>query len=227
MKAFSVRTLLIALFLASSWAYAQLSTGTIAGTVTDTSGAVIPGGEVRISNTGTGLVLTLATDSAGLYRVPNLPPGGYKVDVSFTGFQAQSKVSLVLSVDQTLTVDFQLTPGQHKESVTVMARAEQLREQAKHLSVQHHGQSLGAVTVSIGVAGYPRHGLTSDMLLQAADRALYRAKALGRNQVAMAEVIRENLETQLLLQLPYVTRQEAAPVSADLMEECRMPEEML
>lgn len=67
-----------------------------------------------------------------------------------------------------------------------MVRAEQLRESTRNLSVNYHGQSLGVVTVSIGVAGFPEHGTSSEILLQAADKALYRAKAQGRDQVAVA-----------------------------------------
>jgi hypothetical protein len=151
------RCLLFTLFLASASAYGQLSTGTIAGTVTDASGAVIPGAEVRVTNPGTGLVRTLNTESAGLYRVPNLPPGGYKVEVSFKGFQPQSKVSLVLSVDQSLTVDFQMNPGELKESVTVMARAEQL--------VQRSTSSLGQVIEEAPLRDLPLNGRNFQQLI--------------------------------------------------------------
>ncbi|HVA93456.1 MAG TPA: diguanylate cyclase [Candidatus Dormibacteraeota bacterium] len=61
-------------------------------------------------------------------------------------------------------------------------RAELLREDLKHLTVQHAGQVLGSVTLSIGVSSYPGHA-TSEDLLQAADQALYRAKAEGRDRV--------------------------------------------
>jgi diguanylate cyclase (GGDEF)-like protein len=65
-------------------------------------------------------------------------------------------------------------------------RAEQLRSEVTHLAVQHGGQSLGAITVSIGVASYPTHGRTVTDLIAAADSALYRAKADGRNRVVTA-----------------------------------------
>jgi len=69
-----------------------------------------------------------------------------------------------------------------------LLRAEQLRESTKRLIVQHHGKNLGAVSVSVGVAGFPKHGTSSEVLLQAADQALYRAKARGRDQVVVAEL---------------------------------------
>ena len=61
-------------------------------------------------------------------------------------------------------------------------RAELLREDLKHLTVQHAGQVLGSVTLSIGIANYPGHATTEE-LLHAADQALYRAKSEGRDRV--------------------------------------------
>jgi diguanylate cyclase (GGDEF)-like protein/PAS domain S-box-containing protein len=65
-------------------------------------------------------------------------------------------------------------------------RAEQLRAEVIHLTVQHRGQHLGAVTMSIGVASYPTHGSILTDLIAAADKALYQAKTDGRNRVVIA-----------------------------------------
>jgi diguanylate cyclase (GGDEF)-like protein/PAS domain S-box-containing protein len=65
-------------------------------------------------------------------------------------------------------------------------RAEQIREGIKHLSVQHHGQALGAITLSLGVASFPEHGLSGEAVIRAADAALYRAKKEGRDAVRVA-----------------------------------------
>lgn len=66
-------------------------------------------------------------------------------------------------------------------------RAEKLRQEARELRVQQHGQSLGAVTVSFGVAAFPEHGPTAEAVIRAADLALYRAKHAGRDRVAKAD----------------------------------------
>ncbi len=66
-------------------------------------------------------------------------------------------------------------------------RAEQLRLEARELRVQQHGQSLGTVTVSFGVAAFPENGPTADAVIRAADLALYRAKNAGRDRVARAD----------------------------------------
>jgi diguanylate cyclase (GGDEF)-like protein/PAS domain S-box-containing protein len=65
-------------------------------------------------------------------------------------------------------------------------RAEELREGARHLNTQYDGKTSDAITLSLGVAIYPEHGATVEILLRAADRALYRAKAEGRNRVIVA-----------------------------------------
>jgi len=65
-------------------------------------------------------------------------------------------------------------------------RAEELREGVKALRVQHRGQPLGPITLSLGVAGFPDHGSNKEVLLRAADAALYRAKQEGRDRVVVS-----------------------------------------
>jgi diguanylate cyclase (GGDEF)-like protein/PAS domain S-box-containing protein len=66
------------------------------------------------------------------------------------------------------------------------ARAEKLRAGINELRLEHRGQTLGELSVSLGVACFPRHGVTAEVLLRAADEALYRAKEGGRNRVELA-----------------------------------------
>src|SRR3989441_716153 len=68
-------------------------------------------------------------------------------------------------------------------------RAERLREEFKHLSVQHRGKTLGALTLSIGVAVFPEHGTTAEDILHTVDSALYRAKAEGRDRVVTGKAL--------------------------------------
>ncbi len=71
-------------------------------------------------------------------------------------------------------------------SLPAWDRAEQLRESATNLHVLHRGETLGQVTVSIGVAVFPTHGTTGKLLVRGADAALYRAKQNGRARVEVA-----------------------------------------
>ena len=67
-------------------------------------------------------------------------------------------------------------------------RAEELREEVKQLRLRHEGQVLGAVSMSFGVASFPQHGATEKEVLRAADAALYRAMAAGRDPVMAVEM---------------------------------------
>ena len=73
------------------------------------------------------------------------------------------------------------------DTETTRQRAERLRDAARGVLVSHRGHTVGAVTLSAGIAAYPRHGITGEVLLQAADAALYRAKAEGRDRVVTAD----------------------------------------
>ncbi len=81
-----------------------------------------------------------------------------------------------------------ILPGASLEDAA--ARAHQLSEASRHLSLSHRGRGLGTVTLSLGVAVFPDHGSTAGDLLRAADQALYRAKQQGRDRVEIAAVDR-------------------------------------
>ena len=68
-------------------------------------------------------------------------------------------------------------------------RAEQLREEFKHLNVQYEGRSIKAETLSLGVAVFPEHGLTAEAISRAADLALFQAKREGRDRVVVGQPV--------------------------------------
>jgi protocatechuate 3,4-dioxygenase beta subunit len=79
---------------------AQAVTGTILGAVTDTTGAVMPGVTVTLTNAGTGLVRVVVTDSNGEYTAPSLPTGRYIVKAELPGFKTVNVPDADLGVDQ-------------------------------------------------------------------------------------------------------------------------------
>ncbi len=79
---------------------AQVTTGTILGTVKDPSGAVVPGVTIVITESSKGLSKTFVTDDIGTYTVPFLVPGTYDVSAEITGFKKQVKTGVILQVDQ-------------------------------------------------------------------------------------------------------------------------------
>lgn len=109
-----------ALFLLSaSLVFAQGERGALNGTITDASGAAIPGATVIVKEVKTGVETPTTTTDAGVYRSPYLPPGMYQVTVSKTGFRSAAVSNIELRVAQTLTVDLKLELGQVSEQVTV------------------------------------------------------------------------------------------------------------
>lgn len=110
---------LFAIFLMPLAGYAQSSSATISGTVTDSSGAVIPDAAVLLINTDTGTQQQTKSGSAGNYSIINIRPGNYMVRVIKSGFATTEKTGIVLQVNQTATLDFALSPGSSQQTVTV------------------------------------------------------------------------------------------------------------
>src|SRR3989442_5081701 len=77
---------------------AQSFTGQVVGTVTDPSGAVLPGVSVTVTNTGTNAARQVITNEAGGYTVPGLPAGEYKVEARLPGFRTEVRSGIVLQV---------------------------------------------------------------------------------------------------------------------------------
>lgn len=117
-----VRFIVLFLFLASA-AYAQIITGTIQGTVSDQTGAILPGVSITVRNLGTNLTRNTLTNETGNYVIPLLPVGKYEVSAEYTGFKTQVKSGLELQVEQKLNVNFQLEVGQMTERLVVTEAA--------------------------------------------------------------------------------------------------------
>jgi hypothetical protein len=117
-----VSAAVLILLLTAGAAWAQ-GTAQINGTVTDESGAVLPGVTVTVTQTDTGLVRTTVTDGTGGYVLPNLPTGPYRLEVALQGFRSYVQTGIVLQVGGTPTVDAVLGLGSLEESVTVEAAA--------------------------------------------------------------------------------------------------------
>ena len=102
-------------------AQAQLSTATMFGTVTDSTGAAVPGATVAITQTDTQTTRTLKTGTDGSYRADFLPVGAYKVSVSSPGFKTLERTGITLTVTEEAHVDLQLSAGGEATTVEVTA----------------------------------------------------------------------------------------------------------
>src|SRR5215469_4046080 len=113
-------------FVASGTLYAQGSTASVLGTVTDSSGAVIPNASVQVKNVGTGQVQQAPADVQGRYTIADLPIGNYEAQASAPGFQTTVRPGISLTVGAQAVVDFSLSVGQSQQTVTVEAQVSQV-----------------------------------------------------------------------------------------------------
>src|SRR6267378_4930124 len=97
------------LLLTSAAASAQLSTAELSGRVTDSSGAVLPGVTVTMTQTDTQATRTSVTDADGAYVLSNLPTGPYRLEVSLAGFRTYVQTGIVLQVAASPVVNVVLT----------------------------------------------------------------------------------------------------------------------
>lgn len=112
------------LFVASPLrAQSQSAGGSIDGTVSDESGAVLPGATIVIRNQDTGLAREVKSDAQGFFKAPLLSVGSYEITVSLSGFATTKRPNVRLSIGEALTVDARLKVASQQEEVTVTADA--------------------------------------------------------------------------------------------------------
>src|SRR5215472_10054128 len=110
--------LVVSLIALASCSWAQFSSG-FQGTVTDRSGAVVPGVTIRVTNIDTGVSREVTSSESGVYVVPSLNPGNYSIQAIKDGFVTAKQDSLVLEPDLIRKVDFNLAVGNVREVVEV------------------------------------------------------------------------------------------------------------
>jgi Carboxypeptidase regulatory-like domain len=114
-------SVLLAVGLAASIGFGQnANTGEIKGTVSDPSGAVVSGVTVTITNVQTGVNTVTTTNPAGIYDVPSIPTGEYRITFSKNGFRTTVREGLILQI-QTLGIDATLQVGTTSEQIVVTA----------------------------------------------------------------------------------------------------------
>ena len=128
---------------------AQIVSGTIVGTATDATGAVVAGAKITATNESTGTARSTTTDPSGGYVLPQLPPDNYKMTISVPGFRAYEVSHIVLLVDQTVRVDARLQVGEVTQQMEVAAQAAQ---------VDSETSALGQVVESQRIVDLPLNG---------------------------------------------------------------------
>jgi hypothetical protein len=148
----SLRRILLALALVIACtpaaAFPQSVSGTILGTVTDSSGSVIPNAKVTAVNEGTGLTRTVQADSSGEYTLASLPTGRYTIMTEMTGFKALALSNIELSVDQRARIDLKLELGAMSESISVEATSPLLQTSSSELGTTVKAEQIEALPLN-------------------------------------------------------------------------------
>jgi len=116
---------LLGLFLlaVTNLSYGQDTNASLSGTVTDPSGAAIPGAKMSVTNEATGFTASFISDAGGEYSFRNLTPGKYDLTVSANGFKSNDQKGIELAVSQLARIDVKLSLGKADETVTVTGDA--------------------------------------------------------------------------------------------------------
>jgi len=134
-------TIIFILFLTVPM-YSQVTGATLSGIVTDASGGIMPGAQVSIKKTATGISKEVTVDSSGFYTVPNLPAGVYEVRVTAAGFSTAIQSDLTLAVGAQQQLNFPLKIGTTTETVQVTAAAPQIELTSSTLTGQVESQTV-------------------------------------------------------------------------------------
>jgi hypothetical protein len=149
LRGFLVFVTFIVILLACAGIYAQVVGGTLSGTVTDQSGAVIPSAQISIKNMATGVTRVVMSDASGFYSAPNLLPGSYEVTATAAGFATLVQTGITLTVGAQQLLNLALQVGQVTEKVQVTGEAP---------TVQLASSAISAVVNSTTVRELPLNG---------------------------------------------------------------------
>ena len=122
--------------------YGQATTGQIAGQVTDSSGAVLPGAAITATDEEKGVSFTGRADASGNYIVLNMPPGIYSVTATAPGFAEARFTHAVLAIDQKMALDFKLKVGNVTASVEVTEAPPVLQSQTSEVGTVISGDAI-------------------------------------------------------------------------------------
>src|SRR6185369_12992923 len=114
---------LVLIILLGGVSYAQESRSTLSGTVADPAGLVVPGTEVTLTNSQTGVVTAVRTNDAGQYRFLFVNPGMYRLSVQSTGFRSFTRENIQLKTNIASVIDVTLQIGDVADRITVTSEA--------------------------------------------------------------------------------------------------------
>src|SRR5215813_12518368 len=168
-ESFAKVALIVALLLSES-AFAQVNAG-LSGTVSDASGALIPGVEVTAKNINTGITDTKVTNETGIFVFPSLQPGNYTLQAALSGFQTASYNNVVLGQGQQVRLNFQLQVAGGAQNVEVVVAADTL--------LATTSASVGNVLADKDLLSLPLSSRNVLDVLQSSSGVVYTTNAFG------------------------------------------------
>ena len=169
MKASLLVSILLCIVSAASLCFSQTATTSLRGTITDPSGALVPGAKITILDKSKGATFSAKADSTGNYAFPQLPPAKYTITATASGFADQSKIAELL-VNQPATINFTLTVQASSETVDVSAIAQNLNTTDASI-----GNAVGNATIQ----AMPMDGRDPISLLSLQPGVLYLGESVG------------------------------------------------
>src|SRR5690242_13396300 len=148
------------------------STAQINGTVKDSSGGVLPGADVTVTQTNTGFTRSVITDETGSFTIPNLPIGPYKLAVALSGFRTYVRTGIVLQVSSNPVIPVTLALGELSETVAVEGAAP---------LVETRNPGVGQVIENARILELPLNGRNPVDLIELAGAAVHGATASTRS----------------------------------------------
>lgn len=132
---------------------AQTGNGGIAGTILDSSGAIVAGAQVTATGADTHTVYTMTSTSTGAYRFSNLVLGTYNITVTASGFKTAQALGVVVQIDTTASLDITLQAGEVKESLTVVADAPRLQTETSEMGTVVGSKEIEELPLSLSATG--------------------------------------------------------------------------
>lgn len=150
MRLVRVWTLPIFMAVITLGAFAQSNQGSVAGTVTDTSGAVVQNATVTAANTATGVNTSAQTSNTGYFRIDHLLPGSYSITVAAPGFKTGQRTGVEIAVGNTSAINVVLTAGAASQTVIVSGSALTLQSETSDVSTVLEPKAVADLPLSVG-----------------------------------------------------------------------------
>src|SRR2546422_2802968 len=149
-RSFSVSLVCVVSLTLTESAWGQQYYGSLTGTITDSSGAVVPNAVVSVVDLNKGTVTKATSNEAGIYRVVNLTPDPYRIEVELTGFKKATLEPVNVEFNSASTVDIKLEVGSSAETVTVAGAAPALQLESGKSTATIDGSMVNKLPLDIG-----------------------------------------------------------------------------